>query len=440
MGGKSDANNIRVLNALFEEKILVFERQEHFLRSKTFFKKLFSKMPVQSKLSEVSRIVEMEYIPDWMRHSPVFQEMCLKKEEDPDASGSDDEEDDEEEKKLLVDERFVPVTFEQFKRRFGGGKSMMELRFDFFIHYLRMMDFWDVSSAYWSKVVFFYFYFNRNRNYRSEIPEDLQDNLLSSHSFGCYIGENIEWRDLPSLAAEMGNIPFLEFLKKKGLRYNEYTFQAAVSSGQMAVCEYLLKEGCKMNSYTTASAAKAGQFEILKFLVENGCQMTSHVVTNASKLGNIDIAKWAVGMGVEINHYAVSEAINCENYELIVFFQENGFKFGYGIARVALRKYLETKNTRIFEYIRQNTKQSIIDFVVQETPIENVERMKLLYDLGRVVDFYLGMDVSAFGDVETMKFLLDNGLDFYQSFYGEALLKGNEELISFFDENGYGRL
>ena len=230
-----------------------------------------------------------------------------------------------------------------------------------------MVDFWKIPPSDYPFCLFTYFYYNRERNYREEIRTDLLEKL-AKHSFGCYVGLPIEWRNLPSLAAEMGNIKFLDFLKEKRLRFNEYTFQAAASCGQMAVCKYLLNEGCKMNGYTIAAA---GTVEVLEFLLrENPRIRTSHVVTNAVKRGDMEMVTMAHKSGCKITLHAVEAAIEGDHLEIFKYFLNNGIRLDDKIEKKAYDAFLEHRKTRIVGYIRDEMQKKKYAEKPAEKPLE----------------------------------------------------------------------
>jgi hypothetical protein len=233
-----------------------------------------------------------------------------------------------------------------------------------------MVDFWEIPPSEYPYCLFSYFFYNRGRNYREEIPTYLLEKL-AKHSFGCYIGLLIEWRNLPSLAGEMGNILFLNFLKEQGLRFNEYTFQAAASSGQIAVCKYLLDEGCKMNGYTIAAA---GSVEVLEFLLNEKPRIrTSHVVTNAAKRGDMEMVTLAHKSGCKITMYAVEAAIEGDHLEIFKYFLNNGILLNGKIENKAYDAYFEQQKTRIVKYVYDEMlKKKHADNSIQEEEVDDL--------------------------------------------------------------------
>ena len=409
--------------------------------------------------------VHWTYTPKWAEeHSSVFSNMMIYRSDEEDPFGSEDEEEETNDEPIMVKRCHQPCTFKYFKRH-CHGKSLEEVRFLYFLHYLRLMDFWDVEPKYWPLNLLSYIYYNYRREYRDEIPRDLRENLLASFSFGEYIGMPIHWRDLPSLAIEMGNLPFLKMMKDKGHRFNEYTFQNAVGCGDMEICKYLLSEGCKFNSYTTATAALQGHFEILKFLVENGCPMTSHVITNASINGHLDIIKWAKENGVKTTIHACWGAINGDHREVFEFLhKECGIRLDDNVILKALKRCLRTGKTNVFKYIHENgdartvketiemfDPQTVMELVIlrrfgrifDEETIELIDNPQtgeemeiLLRDFGKILDERFIRCITRYGTVEVMKYLLENGLVKYNTVFRVIENHfGNIEMTKYFDEN-----
>ena len=397
---------------------------------------------VQSKFAPVDEfihfweeIVPLTHMSKWFKHSKVFSNMMPESYEE-DASGSEDEEEETNDEPIMVKRCLQPCTFKYFKKH-HPGKSLRKVRLLYFLHYLRLMDFWDVEPKYWPLNLLSHIYYNYGREYRNEIPRDLCENLLASFSFGEYIGMPINWRDLPSLAIEMGNLPFLKMLKEKGHRFNEYTFQTAAGCGNMEICEYLLDEGCKFNSFTTATAALQGHFEILKFLVENGCPMTSHVITNASINGHLDIIKWAKENGVKTTIHACWGAINGDHCEVFEFLHKEGdIRLNDLLIRKALLCCLRTGKTDVFKYIHENgDARTVKETIEMIDPLTGME-MEILHKFGRILDDFFIEQILDEGTVEVMKYLLENGLVEYDTVY-RAIAKhfGNIEMTKYFDEN-----
>ena len=296
------------------------------------------------KMTVFSKLARLEYLPGWLENSPVFRAL-------------DDREN------ALVWKDFLPVKHTDFHKKHHWMKKD-EINFLYFIHNLRMVDFWEIPPSEYPFCLFTYFYYNSGRNYREEIPTYLLEKL-AKHSFGCYVGLPIEWRNLPSLAAEMGNIQFLDFLKKQRLRFNEYTFQAAASCGQMAVCQYLLDEGCKMNGYTIAAA---GSVEVLEFLLnEKPSIRTSYVVTNAAKLGDMEMVAMAHKSGCKITMWAVEAAIKGDHLEIFKYFLNNGICLNGKIKKKAYDAFLEHRKMGIVGYIRDEMQKKMH----AEKPVED---------------------------------------------------------------------
>ena len=308
-----------------------------------------------------SKLEQLGNLPQWLKNSPVFRAL-------------------DDWKEAVVGKEFLPVTYKGFHKKNRGMKKD-EINFLYFTHNLRMVDFWEIPPSEYPYCLFTYFYYNRGWNYREEIPAYLLEKL-AKHSFGCYVGLPIEWRNLPSLAAEMGNIQFLDFLKEQRLRFNEYTFQAAASSGQMAVCKYLLDEGCEMNGYAIAAA---GTVEVLEFLLlQNPRIRTSHPVTNAVKLGDMKMVTMAHRSGCKITMHAIEAAIEGDYLEIFKYFLNNGIRLNGKIKKKAYDAFLEHRKTRIVGYIRDEMlKKKHVEEPVEE-PVQEEEFDDLLSPGGRL--------------------------------------------------------
>ena len=312
-------------------------------------------------MTNFSKLALLGNLPKWLKNSPVFRKPVGWK-------------------KALVGKDFLPVTYKVFQKKHRGMKKD-EINFLYFIHNLRMVDFWEIPPSEYPFCLFSYFYYNRWRNNRDEIPTYLLEKL-AKHSFGCYVGLPIEKSDLTSLAAEMGNIQFLDFLKEQRLRFNEYTLRAAASCGQLAVCKYLLDEGCKMNGYTIAAA---GTVEVLEFLLNEKPRIrTSHPVTNAVKLGDMEMVTMAHRSGCNITMYAVEAAIEGDHLEIFKYFINNGIRLNDKIKNKAYDAFLEHRKTGIVGYIRDEMLKKMHAEKPVDEPLQEEEFDDLLSPGGRL--------------------------------------------------------
>lgn len=289
-------------------------------------------------MSNFINITELN-LPIWLNNSPVLtavKNINSNLESDLDC---------------LVEKDFLPITLKNFQLK-HQDKKIDEINFLYFIHYLRIMDFWDIIPSEYPICLTSYFYCNRNTNYREKIPMYLLKKL-NKFSFGKYIGLRIDFKYLTCFGAEMGNIEFLKYLFSKRCKMNKYTFQTAVESNNLHICKFLFNKGCRINSFITAAAKNV---DILEFMVQKYPNTTtSHVITNAVKIGNLEMVICANKYGCKITKYAINEAIYGDHLEIFKYFINNKFCFINKIKRKVYDTYLEYHNNKIMGYVMDYT-------------------------------------------------------------------------------------
>jgi ankyrin repeat protein len=138
-------------------------------------------------------------------------------------------------------------------------------------------------------------------------------------------------------AAEMGNLPVVEFLVKKSAdenrKYKDRSLMVAAVNGHLSVVKFLVENGADVNiggGFALREASRKGHFEMIKFLVENGADVNiggGFALQEAIINNQFPVVKFLIENGANIhacNDYAVQEASRNGNLPMVKFLIENG--------------------------------------------------------------------------------------------------------------------
>jgi len=94
------------------------------------------------------------------------------------------------------------------------------------------------------------------------------------------------------IAAEIGNVEILQYLRDIGYSWNANACGSAAKNGHMDVLKYLHENGCPWDSTTCSDCTKGGHLEILKWLHKNNCPWDEWSCASAAYHNQFEILKY----------------------------------------------------------------------------------------------------------------------------------------------------
>ena len=114
-----------------------------------------------------------------------------------------------------------------------------------------------------------------------------------------------------SRAVLTGNLALVRWLREvKKFDWNEWTFNAAATSGHLHIVTYCMEQKCPCSRTACANAAGSGHLDILKYLHENGAPWDSWTCTFARENNRLECLVYALDNGCENDKHVPQQQVN----------------------------------------------------------------------------------------------------------------------------------
>jgi hypothetical protein len=110
-----------------------------------------------------------------------------------------------------------------------------------------------------------------------------------------------EQRTMCMLAARMGSVDALAWLRERGCEWDRDTCAAAAGGGHLAVLQWAREHGCEWDRDTCSAAAGGGHLTVLQWAREHGCEWDRLTCWAAAGRGHLAVLQWAREHGCEWN-------------------------------------------------------------------------------------------------------------------------------------------
>lgn len=147
----------------------------------------------------------------------------------------------------------------------------------------------------------------------------LEEMLKFGYPFGC--------TDC-ALAARMGKLDVLKWLREKKCSWDETTCSEAAGIGHLCILRYAVRHGCPYDEFTGYNAGFNGQFSVLEWLYEkrffqdNNFMM--YTCEGAAKNGQVEVLRLLYEWGCAFNNFIAGVAAYNGRLEALQFIVEKG--------------------------------------------------------------------------------------------------------------------
>lgn len=110
-------------------------------------------------------------------------------------------------------------------------------------------------------------------------------------------------------AVEAGHFETVKMLRGMGYELHDSLTLSAIRGKRLDILEWLVLEGCKVNSYDTNLAAELGDLEILKWLKEKDCTLVPGAFAKAAKNRHSHILQYLLENNLPVDEDALNEVL-----------------------------------------------------------------------------------------------------------------------------------
>jgi hypothetical protein len=104
--------------------------------------------------------------------------------------------------------------------------------------------------------------------------------------------------DITAVAAEVGDVEMLRWLKSRGCLFTKQTSSSAAGiPDNLHVLQFLYEQGCPWHDYICAAAARSGALGQLKWLHAHGATLDGMVAGIAAEGGAVHVFEWMQQQG-----------------------------------------------------------------------------------------------------------------------------------------------
>jgi hypothetical protein len=172
-------------------------------------------------------------------------------------------------------------------------------------------------------------------------------------------------------AAKRGDIPMLEYIRRKYLKYrafdesvqnvarstsvlnyldvygvvNGHAYKSAARRGLVEILDWLQSKGLVARREDMHEALKAGQKEAVMWFVNNGMRLKEDATAFAAQ-HSVEMVEWVMALGAPWSVHACPKGVNEGNYGIVDFAAERGLPF----------------NRELCENIRQALEQPAVEY------------------------------------------------------------------------------
>ena len=127
---------------------------------------------------------------------------------------------------------------------------------------------------------------------------------------------------LTAIAAKMGSISMLKWMKENNFRFGTRTSSLAARRGHLDVLKWLHEGGCDFDSKCSLRAAKGGHLDVLKWLQQQEGQLHIDCGLVAAKGGHLEMMKWLQEQGGKLGIECGFVAANRGHLEVLIWLRE----------------------------------------------------------------------------------------------------------------------
>lgn len=223
-----------------------------------------------------------------------------------------------------------------------------------------------------------------------------------------YNNSNLNWNKGLAGAARGGHADLVEFFLVKGARLFEPAFLAAVRGGNEDLVQFFTKKGAGDPYKGLAAAIEGNHLRLIDFFLAQDLVYFDEVLEIAARRGNWKLVHLFIEKGARNWGWALRGAARAGHLDMIEFFLAKGAKLSWGFSGAA-----------------RAGRRDIMDLFIAKG----------------FKDIYMGLGSAVQGQhVETVKFILTEGIDNAYVAFLDAVRLGNVEIVNLVMENAYSVL
>jgi len=159
-------------------------------------------------------------------------------------------------------------------------------------------------------------------------------------------------------AAFGGSLQMAQWLHEQGAEYeSDVISSAAAQKGDMAMLKWLETQDCDFTRQTFEAAALSGSVEVLEWLKKKGCRWNEDMMCEtAAQEGHLDALKWLRNEGCPVNESTFVHAVLSNNVDVLKFLREEDCPWSEEVTTMASRtKHLKPDNmVNVRRWLREN--------------------------------------------------------------------------------------
>ena len=249
-------------------------------------------------------------------------------------------------------------------------------------------------------------------------------------------------------AAKNGHLEILKWARKNGYPWNSMTCSNAALNGHLQVLKWAFENGCDWDETTCSNAALNGHLKVLKWAYNKGCAWNSQTSSNAALNGHLNVLKWTHKKRFPWGSTCSNAALN-GHLEVLKWARVNMCPWdGDTCSNAALNGHLE-----VLKWVREQKDKCPWYWNTCFNAIVNghLEILKFAKNLfqhvlqrcdstGYVKKTYNDLRICYFavkyGDIELLKWALENGCKWDKTAYKCAVIYRQSEILKWARENG----
>ena len=241
-------------------------------------------------------------------------------------------------------------------------------------------------------------------------------------------------------AAESGRIEVVQWAKGNGSEWSEETMTIAASNGHLGLIKWLRANGCPWSAKTTQQAALNGKLQVLKWLIENSCpyillEDTEYTIYPSILLDNdwVDILGYLLQYGIPLNHncYDLNSLNWNENRWKNEFIFEHGCKLSPVLWCIAINNSVQQ-----LKWLKEKNCPYDAKETFNFTEDVKISTLEWLQNNGYSKYEYACESVARNNDLKVLKWMRENGWPWSEKVCKKAAKNENFEIFKWAVEAG----
>jgi hypothetical protein len=166
-----------------------------------------------------------------------------------------------------------------------------------------------------------------------------------------------------------------------------------------------------MNHYRKLDKALSiGDLDIVKYFLDKSTEIPPNALSNAMKSANLDIVKYIIEeKGAKIGYYTVDEAVRSGNLNIVKYLMDKQFA-SLSMRTVADAAFMASSTGNL----------DILEYIIEEK--------------GGIIDIYTVGNISAGGNLDVVKYLVEKGGKISDFAVTNASISGNLDLVKYLED------